>query len=623
MTEQELAERFNAERRGDAWWALCPTHPDKNPSLVLEWGKKSFIVRCYAGCSAEGVLASKGLTFRDLPGSPDRQPEVAKVKSSSLERPKSERVTIESWCRKLKLSPEALAWAGLRNTRRGVEVPVYDLDGNEVYSRLRCTLGGGGPKYLQPKGVKPIPYGLERIRSINTKPPSLVVVEGETDRFVLATLGVPTLGIAGTQTLGGLELEHLGAVERIYVVRENDEAGEKFPGKLRERLEEVGWAGDLRVIEGLDDDVAAAYAADPATFSKRFAKLVRDAQPIGDEKPSALSALIPLSSIKPEEIRYLWNPRIPIGTVTLLSGSPGKGKSMCASKISADVSAGRSLDDGREVEPMNVLMFCGEDDPSTTVRPRIDRHGGDPSRVYLHDASRVLRFDAGSWESLREMIRATKAGLVVFDPLVSYTGEAVNLNSGEQVRAAIQPLLGIAAETQCAILLIGHDNKGSRGGPAIARQAGSQQFVATVRSAMFVFDDPDGLGSGIIAHGKSNNSRLARSLRYEIDELGRFAWVGETRYTADELSSFEQDASKRNDLDEAKSFLRSELFGERVLGTEASRRARRAGISAAALHGARMSLGVRVTRSVDGSDVRYYWSLPDGLSSDEDDDVPF
>lgn len=53
--------------RGDKHIACCPAHPDKNPSLAIrELPDGKVILKCWAGCSAESIVMSLGLTMSDL-----------------------------------------------------------------------------------------------------------------------------------------------------------------------------------------------------------------------------------------------------------------------------------------------------------------------------------------------------------------------------------------------------------------------------------------------------------------------------------------------------------------------------------------------------------------------------
>jgi CHC2 zinc finger len=52
---------------GNEWVACCPSHPDKSPSLAIkDVGDGRILVHCFAGCSADEVMGSLGLTLSDL-----------------------------------------------------------------------------------------------------------------------------------------------------------------------------------------------------------------------------------------------------------------------------------------------------------------------------------------------------------------------------------------------------------------------------------------------------------------------------------------------------------------------------------------------------------------------------
>jgi len=44
----------------------CPAHDDRSPSLAVTEKEGNILIKCFAGCATEDVLASIGLTFADL-----------------------------------------------------------------------------------------------------------------------------------------------------------------------------------------------------------------------------------------------------------------------------------------------------------------------------------------------------------------------------------------------------------------------------------------------------------------------------------------------------------------------------------------------------------------------------
>lgn len=66
--QQILSQLQKVKRTGDnKYLACCPAHDDKSPSLsLLETPDGRILVHCFAGCSANDVLAAVGLTLSDL-----------------------------------------------------------------------------------------------------------------------------------------------------------------------------------------------------------------------------------------------------------------------------------------------------------------------------------------------------------------------------------------------------------------------------------------------------------------------------------------------------------------------------------------------------------------------------
>ena len=63
----EILDHFRQVRRcGGGWKALCPAHPDKNPSLAINESNGRILVHCFAECSVEAICARAGIELRDL-----------------------------------------------------------------------------------------------------------------------------------------------------------------------------------------------------------------------------------------------------------------------------------------------------------------------------------------------------------------------------------------------------------------------------------------------------------------------------------------------------------------------------------------------------------------------------
>lgn len=67
MKDVILAKLSKVSGNGVQYKACCPAHEDRSPSLSLLFNQDGrILIHCHAGCSAEEVLESIGLSLTDL-----------------------------------------------------------------------------------------------------------------------------------------------------------------------------------------------------------------------------------------------------------------------------------------------------------------------------------------------------------------------------------------------------------------------------------------------------------------------------------------------------------------------------------------------------------------------------
>jgi DNA repair protein RadA/Sms len=152
----------------------------------------------------------------------------------------------------------------------------------------------------------------------------------------------------------------------------------------------------------------------------------------------------------PELDRVLGGGLVP-GSVVLLGGEPGIGKSTLALQLAAHLQ--------RQCGP--VLYVCGEESPAQ-IRMRADRLGGVPGDLRLLPTTSVEGF-AAPWREL-------EPSLVLVDSIQTVHTERVGSAPGSvaQVRESAALLAASARSTQAALVLIGHVTKeGTLAGPRV------------------------------------------------------------------------------------------------------------------------------------------------------------
>ncbi len=324
--------------------------------------------------------------------------------------------------------------------------------------------------------------------------------------------------------------------------------------------------------------------------------------------------------VEPEEVEWLWPGRVAIGKVTLLAGDPGLGKSFLALDMAARVSRGEPWPDARDVPQQagGVVLLSAEDDLADTIRPRLDAHDADVSRVFSLTSLADLGKDV---DQLRAAIdRATGCRLVVVDPVSAYMGGADSHKNAE-VRAVLAPIAELAAEKRVAIVCVTHLRKGE--GAAMYRAMGSLAFVAAARAAWAVVRDPaDPLRRLVLAVKNNLAADVANGLAYTIDGHGPggspvVCWSAEpVTITADEALAPPPKRRGRpaDDREDAEEWLRRTLANGPRLGTEVTDEAVNGeGIAKRTLDRARRAVGVVAYRPEHRGP--WWWRLPEPEAS--------
>lgn len=316
---------------------------------------------------------------------------------------------------------------------------------------------------------------------------------------------------------------------------------------------------------------------------------------------SAELKLINMSDVQAEEIKWLWYPFIAYGKMTIVQGDPGDGKSTLVLNIAAKLSRGERLEPEMNIDnPVNVIYQTAEDGLADTVKPRLDQAGADCSRISIIDESEksLSMID----ERIEKAIIAAEAGLLILDPIQAYLGGGTDMNRANEARELTKRLGGIAERTGCAIVLIGHMNKGS-GAKAAYRGMGSIDFFAVARSVMLVGRIEGQPDMRAVIQIKNNLAPFGHPKAFELTQDG-FHWIGDYEITADEvLGGMVPKASK---LEIAKQFLR-ERSGANVmiLSTEIIELAAQEGISKRTLEAAKKELKIDAKKI----NSRWYWDL--------------
>jgi predicted P-loop ATPase len=218
MNLSEFVSRYfpEAKKNGVGYKARCPAHKDKTPSLVVSAGQKGLVVHCHTGCTPEKILASLGLTFRDL------------FYDATPPKP----------------APRLRSWE-IKNRRGEVVATHFRKDTADGKLYWWETHGKQG---LQGRKAKDLPlYGEEFLSGFNASQ-WVFLCEGEKDTDALRELSVQALGtVTGADSLPSQQVFEGLRGKRVALWPDNDNKGREHVRRCASMLKDV--AAELRILE--------------------------------------------------------------------------------------------------------------------------------------------------------------------------------------------------------------------------------------------------------------------------------------------------------------------------------------------------------------------------------------
>ena len=324
-----------------------------------------------------------------------------------------------------------------------------------------------------------------------------------------------------------------------------------------------------------------------------------------------LPGIRPFSEVADEELEWLWYPYICLGTIGLLDGDPGDGKSQFTGWLVSELSRGRVLPNGTRIPPANCFLFNFEDLPGAVIKKRLEANGADLERVFIQTATFKLTPEMADW--LDGEIAKAEPRLVILDPIQAFITGDVDASNNVDVREFMERLKDIAERRRCAIIVVRHFGKGQHD-KAMKKGIGATDFVGISRNQFGLARRRDNVRGFIVFHMKTNFERGDAMLFTMGDADGRKGEqpkIGFDRFEKIDVDAFfaEKPTTRGPEQDErevAKQFLSDALAGGPKAATALKSQAEARAISASTLDRARKDL--KVISAKEGK--IWFWSLP-------------
>ena len=264
------------------------------------------------------------------------------------------------------------------------------------------------------------------------------------------------------------------------------------------------------------------------------------------------SSIVSLSDIIIENPTWIWEHHIPRGRITIYAGDSGIGKTTMLCDLIGRMTRGDLAPDGAKMSPGRVLFVTNEDDLKVTLTPRLIAAGADLSYIKaIYDSD---DFDISNPDHYKTFIKVNKAeqeyDLIIIDAISALGAQVHNSNNAEQVRALLNPLSSMVADTQVAVLGVMHSRKGTKDTkehPLLERVSGSKSWTNKARSVLFALKSKSEDNTFAFGSCKNSLGPIVGSGLYSIE--GAVAKQGLVEVSTSRLKWKDWDSTLRMDPD--------------------------------------------------------------------------
>ena len=357
-----LTQLSRVRKSGAGWTALCPGHPDKNPSLsVTEGDDHRILMNCFYGCTVENICAA--LTIRvsglfsgagdgnvrkeNAKAAPPRTKAVPPFEGTEqtvdemqagLVRNRQCQEYIERRGISLKVAT-SLKWGfmpcwsfrddeGKTVRKPGLAIPHYV---NERLVGIKFRTIDNLKLFSQVPGS--VITGLYGAELLDRTTEEVLVLEGPEDCALAISYGwnATAINSASTHRLNRSDVKLLCRYKRIYLVGDHDIAGVKTMNEVGAQLppEKV-----IRFPSYGYKDVGDLWRADPQNFAERLRRILRLAR--ASRNHFELDDLLSEDELRlgaPVD-RYVVERLVPLNGITMFFSEEKGGKSTLVTYIS-------------------------------------------------------------------------------------------------------------------------------------------------------------------------------------------------------------------------------------------------------------------------------------------------
>jgi len=344
------------------------------------------------------------------------------------------------------------------------------------------------------------------------------------------------------------------------------------------------------------------------------------------------------SEIIPKPVHWIWQDRIAEGTLALLAGREGIGKSTLAYTLVSEITRGK-LKGQYHGKPKKVVIVATEDSWEFTIVPRLMAADADLAKVGRIDPTDEDAYGISLPRDVKELsglVKENDVALILLDPLMSRVDGKLDTHKDSEVRQALEPLVKMATESGAAVLGLIHVNKSGATDP-LSTLMGSRAFSAVARAVLYVAENPENREEKVMSQAKNNLGRSdLPELAYTLNQV-TVGMFGDEIITSVKLTwGKEKDVgtvrgfiapakAQKAKVTSAEDWLEDRYAGEgKILSQEIKEDGAALGFNERMLQRALAKVNGIATRERVGNKTVSYWEVPImGSNQPSEEDAPW
>ena len=229
------------------------------------------------------------------------------------------------------------------------------------------------------------------------------------------------------------------------------------------------------------------------------------------------------SAVNTVFLRWLWEPYIAFGKVTLMLGETAESISYLLYSLALGLSSGKDNPSGEKYDESYHIIYQSSIE-TTAIKQSLEMLGADCTKISYIEGMPAERLDI---DILKKAVAESHAKVLIIDPVSAYRpSKSISKKPPQFVSyQEINKLKQLAIDNQCAVILTGFlKNQSERQKSEYERSSYDMNSLSCVRSILYIEQGKEEKNTYILRQIKNNLASEGHPFRFSIDEKGNVTW---------------------------------------------------------------------------------------------------